>query len=406
LVTDGGLLLLPVRPSLGACRVFPQLSEAFKISTISVASVVGLFYYGYSPFSLVAGAAIDRLGPKTVVSAGALIAGGGAALFGTGNLVAARVGSFMEGAEGAFALVGAVYIASEGFPVSRAATLIGATQMFGMAGGWAGQFVIGPMITQGMPLRRFWVAMAALGLAVAVALYSLLPGKKAGDQGGDWLHGATHSLAIVFKNPQSILCEFIAGLLFIPTTIFSMIWGIRFLQDARGFEFQEAVVRSATVSLGWMIGCPLTGWLSDHIGLRRPVIIGGAGLLLACLLWTLYGPVDVLPPYVLSFVAGLSSGAAMLTKLEAGWIECVDQLLRQSGLVLVREGDRGIIDLVRRTASLLVDRPGEGVQLVGGVVAETNAAYAHECLLHLRILISGGDTEHGARFHDPQSRDP
>ena len=46
-------------------------------------------------------------------------------------------------APGVFALVGAVYIATKNFPPSQAATLIGATQMFGMAGGSAGQFLVG-----------------------------------------------------------------------------------------------------------------------------------------------------------------------------------------------------------------------------------------------------------------------
>ena len=130
--------------------MMPQLSDAFQLSALGVASLVGLFYYGYSPFSLVAGAALDRLGPRTVVPIGALMAGAGALLFGTGNLAAANVGRFMQGAGGVFALVGAVYIATKNFPASRAATLIGATQMFGMAGGSAGQFVVGPMIGAGL----------------------------------------------------------------------------------------------------------------------------------------------------------------------------------------------------------------------------------------------------------------
>ena len=40
--------------------MMPELSGAFGISALAVASMVGLFYYGYSPFSLVAGAAMDR----------------------------------------------------------------------------------------------------------------------------------------------------------------------------------------------------------------------------------------------------------------------------------------------------------------------------------------------------------
>ncbi len=116
----------------------------------------------------------------------------------------------------------------------------------------------------------------------------------------------------VFLNPQSILCGVIAGLLFIPTTIFDMVWGVRFLQDARGFDYGTAVMRSALVPLGWIIGCPLLGFLSDRLGRRKPVILAGAVVLFACLAWILYGPADVFPPYVLALVAGTASGAAMV----------------------------------------------------------------------------------------------
>src|SRR5436190_20976380 len=49
----------------------PELSAAFGLSAVGVASLVGLFYYGYAPFSLVAGMAMDQLGPRKVVPLGA-----------------------------------------------------------------------------------------------------------------------------------------------------------------------------------------------------------------------------------------------------------------------------------------------------------------------------------------------
>jgi MFS family permease len=293
--------------------MMPQLSDAFGLTTMAVASMAGLFYYGYSPFSLVAGAAMDRLGPRRVVPLGAATVGIGSLLFASGHSDAASVGRFLQGAGGVFALVGAAYIATTSFPASRAATLIGATQMFGMAGGSAGQFLVGPYIAAGMPWSTFWIVMGIAGLVISVALFVLLPdAKPTAAAGGDWLKNAGRAFGVVFRNPQSILCGMVAGLLFIPTTIFDMIWGVRYLQEARGFEYADAVLRSATVPFGWIIGCPLLGAISDRLGRRKPVIISGALVLFGCLALILYGPAGLLPPYVVGLTAGVASGAAML----------------------------------------------------------------------------------------------
>src|SRR6186997_1307196 len=171
--------------------MMPQLSEGFGLRAAAVASLVGLFYYGYSPFSLVAGVAMDRLGPRRVVPIGAAVMGIGALLFASGNPTVASVGRLLQGAGGVFALVGAAFIATTNFPASRAATLIGATQMFGMAGGSAGQFVVGPVIASGVSWNVFWLFMGIAGIAISVVLYVLLPASDARPASDDWKKGAT-----------------------------------------------------------------------------------------------------------------------------------------------------------------------------------------------------------------------
>src|ERR1044071_4282881 len=103
--------------------MMPQLTEAFAVDALGVSAIVGMFYYGYSPFSLVAGAAIDRFGAKRIVPIGAALVGIGALLFGMGNVAAANIGRFLQGAGGVFALVGAVYLITKNFPASAAASL-------------------------------------------------------------------------------------------------------------------------------------------------------------------------------------------------------------------------------------------------------------------------------------------
>ena len=292
--------------------MMPELSAGLGVGAAAVASLAGIFYYGYSPFSLIAGVAMDRLGPRRVVPIGAAAVGVGALLFASGQPTLAGAGRLLQGAGGVFGLLGAIYIATTHFPASRAATLIGATQMFGMAGGSAGQFVVGPMIAAGLAWNTFWVAMGVAGILIGALLFVLIPRDSGVRHSGPWAREAASALGLVFRNPQSILCGMVAGLLFIPTTIFDMVWGVKYLQEGHGMDYSLAVIRSATVPFGWMIGCPLAGFLSDRIGRRKPVILAGASLLLICLAWILFGRPGVLPPYVVGIVTGIASGVAMI----------------------------------------------------------------------------------------------
>jgi MFS family permease len=63
--------------------------------------------------------------------------------------------------------------------------------------------------------------------------------------------------------------------------------------------------------MGWVIGCPLLGWLSDKIGHRKPVLAGGIVLMMISFSLFIFLP-DYLPPLVSMLLFGIASGAAMI----------------------------------------------------------------------------------------------
>jgi MFS family permease len=101
-------------------------------------------------------------------------------------------------------------------------------------------------------------------------------------------------------------------LLFLPTTVGAMTWGVSLMEHGWHADYTHAVHRAASVAMGWVFGCPVLGYLADRIGRRKPVVLAGAALMLASMLAINYLPPDTLPPYVLGFLLGFGSGAAMV----------------------------------------------------------------------------------------------
>src|SRR6202008_1380165 len=196
-------------------------------------------------------------------------------------------GRLLQGAGSAFAFTGAVYLAAHVFSSRWLATAIGVTHCLALLGGSADQSVVGPWLEHGVGWQSIWHWLGIASLVVGVLLFVITPSETRPQTARSGWPSVLRPYSIVFRNPQSYLCGVVAGLLFVPTTIGDMTWGVAFFQRDRMFSYHDAVVTGSLVPMGWVIGCPLLGWLADQVGRRKPVLIGGAmAMLLAAALIT------------------------------------------------------------------------------------------------------------------------
>jgi MFS family permease len=292
--------------------MIPELARAFSVSTGGVGTILGTYYYAYALTGLIAGFALDRLGPKHAVPAGVGVLALGCLLFAIPDAVAGNAGRLVQGAGSAFAFIGAVYLASHAFSAGSLATAIGATQCLGMLGGSVGQSAVGPLLHQGLGVSTFWLAMGGTNLLIGLGLLYIIPTEPDTElpTSAEPPASLRATLRIVFSNPQSYLCGLVAGLLFAPTTLFAMTWGVSFLQHDWQVSYAAATWACSMVPLGWVVGCPLLGWAADHAG-RKPVLLGGAGLMLLSFAQFVLLP-GWLPLPASLFVFGVASGVAMI----------------------------------------------------------------------------------------------
>jgi MFS family permease len=209
--------------------MIPQLSAAFGATVVGVSAIIGTYYYTYSVTNLIAGVALDRAGGKWVIAIGAFVLAAGCFAFAVSSSLSANLGRLLQGGGSAFAFTGAVYLATHGFSARRLATAIGVTQCLGMLGGWAGQSVVGPMIHREVPWQTIWNILGAASLLTGMFLFIVIPrGERPVKQPSGRSNSLLRPYGIVFSNPQSYLCGLVASLLFVPTTVGAMVWGVAF----------------------------------------------------------------------------------------------------------------------------------------------------------------------------------
>ncbi|SIT97700.1 Sugar phosphate permease [Epilithonimonas bovis DSM 19482] len=291
--------------------MIPQLTGNFNLGTTEVSAIISAYYITYSVGSLAAGLLLDRIGAKHPLAIGIIFLALGCVLFISSNYFLGYTGRLLQGLGSAIAFPASVFLAVKAFSGKNLATAIGVTQTLGMLGGSAGQKLSNSYLTSGNSYNSLWIIFGVSSLVLGVLAFVFTPKTNTDEFTEVRKQPLLANYKIVFSNWQSWLCGFASGLLFAPTTIFAMIWGVDFLEQARHLSHGQATVACALVPIGWAIGCPLFGWLADKFEKRIPVLAGGAVVMILCLLQLAFLP-HLMGPGMSLFFMGVGSGAAML----------------------------------------------------------------------------------------------
>jgi MFS family permease len=266
--------ILRVAPSV----MIDELMRDFAVGAAAVGNLSAFYFYGYAGMQIPVGLLMDRFGPRRLMTLAALGCAAGCVLFALApTLWALSLGRFLIGATAAFSLVGAMTVAGQWFPPSRFALLSGLAMMLGMAGGVFGQAPLRLLVDQ-LDWRQASLAMAGGGVLLALAVVVTVRDRF---RPSGSLRQVMAGLGQVGRNRQTWLIA-IAGLGTTgPLLGFAGLWGVPFLALTQGIDRTAAAGVTSMVFIGWGVGAPVVGWLSDRFRRRKPPFV--AGLMLTAL---------------------------------------------------------------------------------------------------------------------------
>jgi len=93
-----------------------------------------------------------------------------------------------------------------------------------------------------------------------------------------------------FKTPQFWKAGFVGCLLYMPTSAFAELWAIPYLKEARGLTDHDAASVVSLIFLGWVVGGPVFGFLSDRFKNRLTPMFIGSSIGLIAFSYMLYMP--------------------------------------------------------------------------------------------------------------------
>ncbi len=299
-----------------------ELMRDFSIAATMLGNLSAIYFYTYAAMQIPSGLLADAVGPRRVATAAAVVAAVGIVLFAQADsLWMASLGRGLIGASVAVAFVACMKLAGHWFPANRFATVTGVSLLIGNLGGVLAGVPLSEAVA-GIGWRAAMLASAGVTLALAVVVWLWV--RDDPSERGYASHAHPEALNRIAMSPRQSLKRVISeretwllflagGLIAAPVLTFAGLWGVPYLVQVHGLERSHAAGFTTTMLLGFAIGGPLLGALSDRIGRRKLPYLGAT--LVHALGWVIFLLIDNLTAtalYMLFAAIGFSAGGLII----------------------------------------------------------------------------------------------
>lgn len=297
-----------------------ELTAAFgNISATTFGQLAAIYYFAYSPMQMPVGMLMDRFGPRFLLTLACLLCTLGSFLFTfSSSLLIAGTGRFLVGFGSSFAFVGVLSLTLNWLPRRYFSLVAGLITTLGMLGLVYGEVKLTSMVVT-MGLTYVLSTMVIFGFILSLLIFFVVRDRpiKA--------HAHIQPLNEFFRDVWRVLTSFdvwiigfVGACLYTSLSVFGELWGKSYLEHAHFLSKIEAARTISALFLGWAVGAPLAGYISDWSGRRVLALVVGAFLSLICISVVLYYPgLSYTSLNVWLFLYGVFSGTEIIVFIMA-----------------------------------------------------------------------------------------
>jgi len=369
--------------------IVDALMREFRLNAEQIGVLSAFFYYPYIIMQIPVGSLMDHFGPRRLLTITAGLCAIASFLFAFTHVWwMIAFSRALLGFSAAFAFVGTLKIVTIWFEPKVIGLLSGLTQGVGMLGAMVG--VAGfAVLSNWMGWRDTVSLIGVVLIALAICIALIVPDRR--------LRVLNKRVEQAQKQPmwkglKKVLCSrnnwlvaIYAGLLYAPSVVLGELWGTTYLSHVYHVNVDLAALAVSLIFLGFAVGGPLFGAVSDALQKRRVMMFSAAFMALIFLMLILY--VSHLPYWVLCLLfflygmanTGVSLSYAVSAEIQPREVAGVSMAFTNMGSVIIGA-------ILQQILGALLQHHGVHTTL-HGLPNYTAADYQHAVLLLPLTLI-------------------